>query len=151
MKKRSLTFILTIILRKAVAQREGTPQHDQKQEVERESLRNKISTSISSIDHMYILSEPKIDEFVIAIAVNPCGSNSSMIGDTEPLGFDCCNERSPALEYEWLKPEALAATPLRYPDYRIGKSDFRVEAPPDEILNNVEVVDYHGNTIKVSA
>ena len=145
-------FVFVTVLESFYAQREGTPQYEQKREVESETLRIKIGSSREAPNpflNRYRISEPKLDEYVIALAVNPCGTNSSISGKAEALGYDCCDERSPVLEYEWLKPEALDASSLRYLEYRVGKSDFRVEASPDEIGNNVDIVDLHGNPIKV--
>ena len=147
----SASFLLFCALaRAAFAQLEGTPQHEQKFTQERNKLDNTIKlTNENNSTSAYLFEEPHEEDFIIGIAVNPCGVNTTMKHIPPALGYDCCIDRSPALEYSWLKQDVVTLISQRKSEYKPGMSKSRIEAAPDEILNNIDLVDIRGNPIQV--
>lgn len=88
----------------------------------------------------YKVSIPPIEDYVISILVNPCGSNGTHGRDDLDiaLGYDCCMDRFGAGEY----------------GYKQGSRNFLSDGysnglpmPADEPLHNIDLVDEFGNLI----
>ncbi|KAL7504327.1 hypothetical protein ACHAXN_001999 [Cyclotella atomus] len=87
----------------------------------------------------YVVSIPPVEDYVISMLINPCGSNGTYgREDSIALGYDCCMDRFGAGEYGY-KPGSRN----RYSD---GFSNG-LPVPNDEPFHNIEVVDEFGNLI----
>lgn len=124
-------------------------QNEEKLQIEIDKLHKQINPFEAQSHMPYRVSEPSEEEYVIGIAVNPCGVNKTNLVRHGTLGYDCCMNRSPNLQYAWIKREVVERSSFKYPDYRLGVSDFRIEAGTNEIEYNVDIVDHHGRPIPV--
>lgn len=93
------------------------------------------SSDADSSPTPYRISIPRSDDYIISLAINPCGVNTSKLDERLVLGYDCCMNHYPVEEYERASLE----------------TDFTFKAPNDrgharklETLTNNDVVNENG-------
>lgn len=87
----------------------------------------------------YRVAIPPIDDYVISMLVNPCGSNGTYgREDDVALGYDCCMSHFGAGEYGF----KTGSRNLFTDGYSNG-----IPMPSDEPLHNIDLVDEFGNLI----